>query len=309
MVGIVAHPSRHRGERLGAPLQPQFSPAPSPLERQPGAMHPLQHPYMAGGAAKFSPDRRHVGSQLASRGCQEIGKRRYQHGCLGLQPLERRAQGFEVLTRSVVIGADENAHVAGRSPAHKSVPHRRPRARQRRRIGGERCANLVAVGRQVVCPDLPAVGRAPAKNVARTPVATPDQPPLEPELACERGQRGWMPEGVGRVENTAAAAKLRRHGRTAKEVADQRLTRRHETIGQHPPRPGGQPLRSELGHNLLSPVGPHREVVINQRHLAVQEERCGDSGSGGVQPAVERLHQARQQPGAREVPLAVPVGV
>ena len=57
-------------------------------------------------------------------------------------------------------------------------------------------------------------------------------------------------------------------------------------------------------------LGPDPQVVLEQHGLAV-EDKGGEGGLGldPVDQIVEHRHEAREEAGARQVPLAVPVGV
>ncbi len=118
-----------------------------------------------------------------------------------------------------------------------------------------------------------------------------------------------MPECVGRVKHVASSTEFSRQGGSAEEIPHQCFARRDEAVRQHPPGAGGQPPRAQLRRDRFPPFRPHCEVVSEQRHLTVEQKGWGRPLVRCIEPAVERRHQTRHQPGAREVPLAVPVGV
>src|SRR5206468_6070186 len=114
--------------------------------------------------------------------------------------------------------------------------------------------------------DRAAVGGAPAVEIAVLPRLAAEPPPDDAtgdaEFRREGWPDGWMPEGVRRVEHVRPATKPLRVGAAEQEIADERLPRRHQLVGEHVP---GSHLQAALAHESGDPPALLRadaEVVL-----------------------------------------------
>ena len=89
-----------------------------------------------------------------------------------------------------------------------------------------------------------------------------------------------------------------------------RLARHHELVHEDHPRAD---LQAPGGHEARQPrlgVGPHLEVVVDHRGLAVEQEpRVGGIALEEVEQVVDEVHELDPVRLERRVPLAVPVRV
>jgi hypothetical protein len=133
---------------------------------------------------------------------------------------------------------------------------------------------------------------------------------LEPELAQELGHLRDVAEHVRQVPDLHPAAEPSGHGQPVLQVAHEGLAGDEELVGQGVPRPHRHPAARGEGSQARLGLGPHRQVVVHHRHLAVEHE----VGVGGItlqlgQQSVEEVDEAQPERLERGVPLAVPVRV
>ena len=117
-------------------------------------------------------------------------------------------------------------------------------------------------------------------------------------------------EHVGQVADLHGPTERRAPQQPALEVADDRLARDEELVHEDVPRAHRQPPRRRQGADPVFVLGPDLEVVVDHRHLPVEEE----PGVGGValeqgDEPVEHLHEPQPEALVRLVPLPVPVGM
>jgi hypothetical protein len=233
----------------------------------------------------------------------------------------RRGEGGDglgpPLLARVMVGAVEDEQHAEPGPRGELVAQARPALACCLRGPGQPGAELVSVGRQVVEQDAAAVGAVPPRGVAGRmvwrAVAAPHHRDLEPEPGSEHGERGRMPEGIGCPADARWRGAERGEGAAAGEqVPDERLTFGDEVVGEHVPRSRLEAPVPQGGGERLAPLRAHREVVVEQHRLPVEQEGR-DASVGGRRRVVEQLVDESDEalpeaPGA-VVPLAVPVRV
>jgi hypothetical protein len=166
--------------------------------------------------------------------------------------------------------------------------------------------------RQVLGPDHRAVGRGPPEpgggHVRRH--AAPHDGVAEPGLGEQLGHLGDVAEHVGQVAHLHGAAETGRRGQAQFEIAHDGLAGHQELVAQHVPRAHREPAGGHQRPQAVLGLRSHLEVVVDDRHLAVEEE----VGVGGVRfeeghQRIERVHQAVAEDLIGLVPLTVPVGV
>ena len=184
-------------------------------------------------------------------------------------------------------------------------------ADQRLGVVGDALAVRVAAP-QVLGPHARAVGRLPpeARAVDRGRHAPPHDCVLHAREPEQLRHLRDVTEHVGQVADVHGAAELRRPLHSHLEVADKRLTRHEELVGERVPRPHRQPARPRQPLQHCFTLRAHGEVVVDHRHLAVEQE-AGVRGVG-LEPgekAVEQVDEAQPEGLEGRVPLPVPVGV
>ncbi len=203
--------------------------------------------------------------------------------------------------RGVVIGPDEHGDVLTGRALHQRAAHRRPRGEQAPGVGGQGRPDLVPGRRQVPQQDVLLIEPAPAVQVpllARlAPQTAPHHAVADPELPRQRGP------GAG------PAQPLRVRG-AEQQVPHQAFARRDLLVGQHVPRPHLQPARLHERPHVAFPVRAGPQVILDQHRLPVEQKTAVRRVR--LQPLDEIVrdrHQAGLERGARQVPLAVPVGM
>src|SRR6266576_2839817 len=162
--------------------------------------------------------------------------------------------------------------------------------------------------------DVPAVGAAPTEEIAflsRLPPKTAPQDAVsQTELARKGRENGGVAKRIGRVQHVEASAKAFRIRGAEQEIADERLRRRDQLIGQHVPRTDLQAARLHERLEVVLALGTRAQVVLKQYGLPVQQE--GAKTCVGLKP-LDQVVKHRDEPGlegrAREVPLPVPVSM
>ena len=165
---------------------------------------------------------------------------------------------------------------------------------------------------QVLGPDARPVGPPPPEGgaVDGGGHAPPHHRVVEAGLAQELGHLGHVAEHVGQVADGHRPPEGGRPLHAHLEVADEGLAGDEELVGEDVPRADGdapgrrQPAEAGLG------LGAEGEVVVDRRHLPVEEE-VGDGGVGlqPVEDVVEHVDQPQAEGLERLVPLTVPVRV
>ena len=182
-----------------------------------------------------------------------------------------------------------------------------------RRVGGDVAA--VGVGAvEVLGAHLGAVGGAPPERGAGDVAghAPPDHRVFEAGEAQDLRHLRDVAEHVGEVADPhgGVAAQGLGASQAVLQVADRGLTRDHEFVHEDHPRPHLEPAgggeRGEAGGR----VGPYRQVVVDDRGLAVEEEP-GERGVGfqQLQQVVDQVHELHPVLLEGGVPLPVPVRV
>src|SRR3954452_12795923 len=140
------------------------------------------------------------------------------------------------------------------------------------------------------------------------------QPPPEDskpdaELAGQLGPNCRVSKGVGRVEHITATTEPMRIRLSGEEISNQRFSRGDELVGENVPGTYLKPLGAHQLHDGGFSVRPHREIVLEENGLSVEQK--GRAGLRGklVEEIIESGNQAGKKDGLREVPLPVPVGV
>ena len=307
-----ARPARQRCERLGQPRQRQLGRAVAPLERRPGRMHALERPRVPVRPAQLPRERRRlrpVGGRL-----EELVETRHPVRALGIELRQEIAQARNLGVRCVVIGPDEDGNVLAGGARHEGAAHRGPGREHALSLGRKGRADLVPCGWQVPQQHLFSVGTAPAVQVTLLPGLAPQAAPhdavADPEFARQRGPRGGMAEGVGRIQHVESPAPPLRVRRAQEQVPHQPFARRNLLVGQHVPRPDLEATRLDQRLEVGLALGPHAHVVLEQHGLAVQQE--APVRRVALQPldqVVQHGDEPRLERGARQIPLAVPVGV
>ena len=214
----------------------------------------------------------------------------------------------------MVIGADKERNVLARRALYERGAHLSPDVGQACSRAGQGGADLVAFGRQMPEQDLPAVGPAPAKEIAILvgfgAEAAPQDAVLETEFVRDRGKYRGMAERIRRVQHVESSAETFRIRRAEQQVADQRLPRRDQLVGEHIPGTDLQASRLHERLHVVLALGTRAQVVLDEHRLAIEQERPeGRVGVHAFDQFVEHQNQARVKCGTREKPLPVPMGV
>ncbi len=119
-----------------------------------------------------------------------------------------------------------------------------------------------------------------------------------------------MPEGVWGIQNVQATPQPLGVRCAEEQVPHKGLARGDQFVSEHVPRPNGEAPRAHQSRHSLAAVGAHAQVVLEQDRLSIEEERavrriCFEPGH----EVVECGHEAGEERGVRQVPLAVPVCV
>ena len=300
------------GEWLRASLQEQLGRRAATLERRPGRVHALECPGIAVRPTQLARQ----GRRLGAVGCRlkELIEPRDPERALRLDLGEQVAQARHVGVGGVVIRADEHGNVLpGRAPDEPGS-HRAPRRGQPVAVSGERRSDLVPRRREVPHQGVPPVGAAPAVQVAllsRLPSqAPPHHTRPDAELAGQGGPHRWMTERIRRIQHVEPAAEPLGIRRAEQQVAHQRFARGDELIGEHVPRTDLQAPRLDEGPDLGLLLRARAQVVGDEYGLAIEQEAA--VARVRLQPleqVIQRGDEPRLKRGARQIPLAVPVGV
>src|SRR5882762_11188579 len=216
--------------------------------------------------------------------------------------------------RRMMIGADEQRDVFGGRALHEGGAHLRPDVGQARSRAREAGADLVLVRREMPEQDVAAVAASPTEEIAflsrLAPQTTPQDAVFQTELARKRRENRGVAERIGRVQHVEASAEAFRIGGAKQEIADERLPRWDQLVGQHVPRTDLQATRLHERLEVVLALGTRAQVVLHKNGLAIEQERAEDGV--GVQPVdqlVEHQDQARMKRGAGQEPLPIPMGV
>ena len=132
----------------------------------------------------------------------------------------------------------------------------------------------------------------------------------KPNAGQDLGHLRDVTEHVGQVADRHGAAEPVGHPQAPLQVADQGLARHQELVGERVPRPDRDPAAANQPPERLLGLRPHRQVVVHDRQLPVQQEpgvrrvvlHLGDQ-------AVQQVDQPQAEGLERPVPLPIPVGV
>ncbi len=183
---------------------------------------------------------------------------------------------------------------------------------------GEIAVGVETAGREVTLGQLPgahrrSVGRAPpverTELVELGAVAAPVDERIEPEAGEDLGQLGGMTEGVGHIADRRHRAERAGHRASVQQVAHVRLTRRQQRVGLHVPGARREPAGGESGDDLVAPLRPHREVVVEHDRLPVEHEAKARVGRHQIEHRVDGVDQAPAEDLERPVPLPIPMEV
>ncbi len=214
--------ARQRHQRLGQTLQPQLDLSVPPLEWRAGAVHSLQRP----GVPVRPPQLARQRFRRRAFGClEEFVEARNAERARGLEVGQQIAQTRQGRMGRMVIGADKQRNLLARRALYEPGAHLSPDVGQPCSRAGQGGADLVAFGRQMPEQDLPAVGPAPAKEIAvlvgLAAEAAPQDAVLKTEFARDRGKYRGMAERIGRVQHVESSAETFRIRRTEQQVSDQ----------------------------------------------------------------------------------------
>ena len=95
---------------------------------------------------------------------------------------------------------------------------------------------------------------------------------LEPEQPEQLGHLRHVAEHVGQVADVHRAAEAGGHAQAALQVAHERLARHEELVGQGVPGAHGHAPRGGERPDPLLGLWAHREVVVDDGHLPVEQE-------------------------------------
>ncbi len=181
------------------------------------------------------------------------------------------------------------------------------------RLGVVGDGGAVAVtGDEVLGPHPRAVGRVPPERggVHRGGHTPPHHRVLEPGLAEDLRHLGDVAEHVREVADLHHPAEGRAPSDAGLQVADDRLARDEELVHEDVPGPDGEPPGCGQGTQALFVLGPDGQVVIDDRHLPIEQELGeGRVTLEQVEQAVDETDQFQPEGLERVVPLTVPVGV
>ena len=196
---------------------------------------------------------------------------------------------------------------------HRAQPV--PPLRERGSAGGDARPVLVARRGKVDHQHFAPISRAPSVQVALLPGLASEPAPQEcyvdPEPTEDERQRTGVPERIRRVADPHRRSAEPPYRRSAlDQVPHQRFRRYQQLVGQHIPRPCLEPALGEQAANRVAGLRAHREVVVEDDSLPIQQER------GIIGAAAQQLDQVVHEPGEPQpetgrpvIPLAVPVGV
>ena len=303
---------RERGQRLGEALQAQLSGRSAPLERRARGVHALQRPGVAVRPAQLSVERRRLDAFPDE--LQELIEARHAERAARLELGQQVAQARHGRVRGVMVGAEEHGDVLRGRALHQDGPDRGPRLGEPVRRCRQRGPDLVPRGREVPHQHVPPVGAAPAVQVALLAGLAAQPPPHDaapdPELARQRRPRRRMAEGVGRIQHVEPPAELVGVRGAQQQVANQRLAGGDQLVGEDVPGPHLQAPCFHQGLEIGLALGARVQVVGDEHGLAVEQEALVPRvGLEPLDQVVQRGQEARLKGGARQVPLAVPVGV
>ena len=143
-----------------------------------------------------------------------------------------------------------------------------------------------------------------------TTQAAPQHAKLDAELARETRQHRRVTEGIGRVQHVQPSAQPLRVSGAEQQVSDEGLTGRNQLVGQDVP---GTDLEAPGFHQRLDlavALGSSAQVVLDENGLPIEQEAAKSAVRlEPFQQHVEHCHEPRVKRGARQIPLAIPVGM
>ena len=305
-------PVRQRRERIRQALEHELRGGVPPLEGRPCAVHALERPGILVRPAQLSRERRRL--RPFRRHLEELVEPRDAERALRLERREEIAHPRQLGVRRVVIRSDEHGNVFSGRAVKERAPHGGPGREQPVLLGRERSADLVSGGRQVPEQHVPAVGSAPEVQVALLTRLAAEPAPQhsipDAELARQRRPHGRVPERVGRVQHVEPAAQPLGVSRPQQQVPHQGLARRDQFVGEHVPRADLEAAGLHERLHISLPLRARTQVVGEQHGLTVEQEApVAGVRLQSLDQVVQSWNQSRLERSARQVPLAIPVGV
>ena len=305
-LGPVGGGGEQGGQRLGQPLQRALGHGGGHLHVGPVGAHAHEQVGSGAGPQLAGP----VGEALGGGVGYVLGQRADDQLDVVLQLVGLQHDPAQPGSRGLVIGAhhpEDGPVQQGLVGADEPVDE----VEQRLGVVGDPGPVAVALG-QVLSPDGGAVGGLPPEPAAvhGRRHAPPDDGVLEAELGQDLGHLGDVAEHVGQVADVHGPPEGRGPSEAQLQVADQGLARHQELVGQGVPRAHGQATGRGQATQGGFGLGADLEVVVDHRHLAVEQE-VPERGVG-LEPGeevVEQVDQLQPEPLERGVPLPVPVRV
>ena len=257
--------------------------------------------------AQLAGDRRQVLARLPG---QVLLERRDLEVVVVLQRVGLGDDPPEPGLRHLVVGAVHQQHVGEANGAELLFVVGGPEQQALGVLGDVAAVGVGAV--QVLAAHLRPVGRDPeeAGLVDRRRDAAPRDRVIDADELQELRHLRDVPEDVGQVPDRHRAAVLRGLLEPELQVPDDGLARHHELVHLDHPRPERDAARRREPPQRVGRLGPHLEVVVDDRGLPVEQEaRVGHVRLEQRQQRVEQLDEPHPERLERRVPLAVPVRV
>jgi len=213
-----------------------------------------------------------------------------------------------------MIRADEYRDVLRGGALHERRPDGSPCRGETVGVRRQRGADLVPGRRKLPQQDVPAVGAAPAVQVALLARLAAQPPPHhaspDAELARQRRPYRGVAECIGRIQHVEPSPEPLRVGGAELQVTHQRLAGGDQLVGQDVPRPQLEPSGLDERLELRLPLRTGAQIVGDEHRLTVEQETAVTRvGLEPLEQVVQRGDEPRLERGARQIPLAVPVRV
>ncbi len=158
--------------------------------------------------------------------------------------------------------------------------------------------------------DRAAIGGAPAQFGRLVADAAPQAGHIHAKAAQNLGYLPDVAEGVWKVADPHAGTKAAAHPLAHQEVAHHRLRADQELVGQDVPGADGQAPLPDVAADVLLPLRPHLQVVLQHDGLPVEHEvAVVGIGIQQRQKLIHHFDQAKAELLEGQVPLAVPMGM